>query len=123
MWSLIWIVLATCIRAISHEEALWSLETFKSSTEDFKDSLLFLENAHKNGQDDSRISRALGKAYFFGRRHVLKPDYKKAFLYNSAGNDPQSMYFTALSYAQGLGVSRSTSKVTQPEIIHDYISD
>lgn len=70
-----------------------------------------LEANLANGQPDSRISKLLGNTYFFGRRNVLKPNYKKAFEYFSALNDAESLYMISLCYTLGLGVSRSTERV------------
>lgn len=54
---------------------------------------------------------ALGEAYFFGRRNIIKPDYEKAFKVFSQSKSAEAMYFTSLCYAQGLGTERSPEKV------------
>lgn len=108
-------LLALCVRANpeqSVDQLLDLVSSKTSSSRDFLESVSRLESA--DGQVDTRIPKLLGKTFFFGRRNVLKPNYKKAFEYFSALNDPESLYMTSLCYTLGLGVSRSTEKVLPP---------
>lgn len=94
------------------EEAIALLQDKTTDGKSILSALNALETARQNGDSSPEILKALGKAYFFGRRHLLKPHYKKAFeAFSRCNGDPECQYFLALCHSQGLGVSRSTEKV------------
>lgn len=102
--------LSLVVRAKVEESVDLLIDQVSSKSTDAKQFMESLDRLEVQGSGP-RISKLLGKTYFFGRRNVLKPNYKKSFDHFSSLNDAESLYMTSLCYTLGLGVSRSTEKV------------
>lgn len=93
-------------------QVLTAADLSSHNKKQYLESIQRLEGtATADGEIDPRVASALGRAFFFGRRHTMKPDYRRAFQYFARSTDPDSLYMTSLCYSQGLGVSRSTEMV------------
>lgn len=104
---LLWIRI---VASMTIDEAVSSVTSSGSSKKHYLEAIQKLEGTTPS-ELDPRLAKVLGRAHFFGRRHVMKPDYKKAFQYLSPLKDADSLYMISLCYSQGLGVSRSTEMV------------
>ena len=103
------------VLSMTIDEALQVITTTDLSAHSKKQYLEAIQRlegtATADGDIDPRLASALGRAFFFGRRHTMKPDYRRAFQYFTRSKDADSLYMTSLCYSQGLGVSRSTEMV------------